>query len=111
MLGEFLVHSEGLFLEIFADWAGGEGEEVDETGYCSLAVGKGYMAFVDAVLLLLAVVETVVVVLDGFTTVTNSCLLTEGELGLPFAEETGTVDTTELVVAVEQEVKEPTEFT
>lgn len=70
------------------------------------------MALVGAVLLLLAVVVTVVVVaLDVFTTVTKSCLLTEGELGLPFADEPGTVEADELVVVVGLEVKEPAEFT
>lgn len=70
------------------------------------------MAFVGAVFVLLAVVVTVVVVaFDVFTTVTKSCLLTEGELGLPFAEEPGTVEATELVVAVGLVVKEFAEFT
>lgn len=72
------------------------------------------MAFVGAVLVLLAVVVTMVVVaFDVFTTVTKSCLLTEGELGLPFAEEPGTVEATELVlvVAVGLVVKELAEFT
>lgn len=70
------------------------------------------MAFVGAVLLLLAVVVTVVVVaLDVFTTVTKSCLRTEGELGLPFVDVPGTVEADELVVVVGLEVKEPAEFT
>lgn len=69
------------------------------------------MAFVGVVLLLLAVVAiVVVVVLHVLTTVTNSCLRTEGELGLPFGEEPGTVDVVELVVTVGLEVEEPTEF-
>ena len=77
-----------------------------------MAVGIGYVAFVGAVLLLLAVVVTVVVVaLDVFTTVTKSCLLTEGELGLPFVDVPGTVEADELVVVVGLEVKEPAEFT
>lgn len=67
---------------------------------------------VGAVLVLLAVVITVVVVaLEVFTTVTKSCLLTEGELGLPLAEGPGTVEATELVVAVGLVVKEVAEFT
>lgn len=70
------------------------------------------MAFVGAVLLLLAVVVTVVVVaLDVFTTVTKSCLLTEGELGLPFEVVPGTAEADELVAVVGLEVKEPAEFT
>lgn len=70
------------------------------------------MAFVGAVLLLLAVVVTVVVVaLDVFTTVTKSCLLTEGEPGLPFEVVPGTAEADELVVVVGLEVKEPAEFT
>lgn len=70
------------------------------------------MAFVGAVLLLLAVVVTVVVVaLDVFTTVTKSCLLTEGELGLPFEAVPGTAAADELVVVVGLEVKEPAGFT
>lgn len=70
------------------------------------------MAFVGAVLLLLAVVVTVVVVaLDVFTTVTKSCLLTEGELGLPFEVVPGAAEADELVVVVGLEVKEPAEFT
>lgn len=70
------------------------------------------MAFVGAVLLLLAVVVIVVVVaLDVFTTVTKSCLLTEGELGLPFVDETGTAEAVELVVAVGLVVTELVEFT
>lgn len=70
------------------------------------------MAFVGAVLLLLAVVVTVVVVaLDVFTTVTKSCLLTEGELGLPLEDVPGTAEADELVVVVGLEVKEPAEFT
>lgn len=72
-----------------------------------MAVGVGYVVLVGAVLVLLAVVVTVVVVaLDVFTTVTNSCLLTEGELGLPLAEDPGTVEATEVVVAVGLVVKE-----
>lgn len=52
------------------------------------------------VMWLLAVVVTVVVVALGvLTTVTKSCLLTEGELRLPFVDETGT-EATEFVVAV-----------
>lgn len=70
------------------------------------------MAFVGAVLLLLAVVVTVVAVaLDVFTTVTKSCLLTEGELGLPFEDVPGTAEADELAVVVGLEVKEPAEFT
>ena len=70
------------------------------------------MAFVGAVLWLLAVVVTVVVVaLDVFTTVTKSCLLTEGELGLPLVDVPGPVEADELVVVVGLEVKEPAEFT
>lgn len=41
----------------------------------------------------------VVVALEVLTTVTNSCLLTEGELRLPFVDETGT-EAAEFVVAV-----------
>lgn len=53
------------------------------------------------VMWLLAVVVTVVVVALGvLTTVTKSCLLTEGELRLPFVDETGTTEATEFVVAV-----------
>ena len=70
------------------------------------------MAFVGAVLLLLAVVVTVVVVaLDVFTTVTKSCLLTEGEFGLPFEVVPGTAEADELAVVVGLEVREPAEFT
>lgn len=70
------------------------------------------MAFVGVVLLLLAVIAiVVVVVLDVLTTVTNSCLRTDGELGLPFGDEPGTVDVVELVAAVGLEFEEPTEFT
>lgn len=77
-----------------------------------MAVGVGYVVLVGAVLALLAVVVTVVVVaLDVFTTVTNSCLLTEGELGLPLTEDPGTVEATEVVVAVGLVVKEPAAFT
>lgn len=78
-----------------------------------MAVGVGYVVLVGAVLVLLAVVVTVVVVaLDVFTTVTNSCLLTEGELGLlPLAADPGTVEATEVVVAVGLVVIELAGFT
>lgn len=32
LLGEFVRHSEGLFLETFVGWTGGDGEEVDDAG-------------------------------------------------------------------------------
>lgn len=77
-----------------------------------MAVGRGQVALVGAVLLLLAVVVTVVVVaLEVFTTVTKSCLLTEGELGLPFVEVLGPVDVDALVVTAAADVKEPAGFT
>lgn len=32
LVGELVRHSEGLFLETLAGWAGGDGEEVDDEG-------------------------------------------------------------------------------
>lgn len=101
LFGEHVRQSEGLLLDPPPGRDGGDGDEGDDAGRSSLAVGIGQMDAVGVVTWLLAVVVTVVAVaLEVFTTVTKSCLLAEGELRLPLEDETGTLVAAEFVVTV-----------
>lgn len=100
LFGEHVRQSEGLLLDPPPGRDGGEGEEGEDAGWCSLAVGTGQVEAVGVVMWLPAVVVTVVVVaLEVLTTVTKSCLLTDGELRFP-VDETGTLGTAEFVIGV-----------